>query len=130
MRDRRFGYERAMRKAKAPPVEMQVPISMQGGRQAIAVLLERAARPRAVFSTTDVIAAGAVFECTRRKIAIAGYDDLEIAVEIVPALTTIRVPRYEIGRQAARHIQLSLGGKGRQKVKYNIVFEFIRRESA
>lgn len=136
MRDRRLGYERAMRRAKAPPVELEVSISMQGGRQAIAALLDRPAPPRAIFCATDVVAAGAVFECTRRKIAIpdhiaiAGYDDLEIAVEIVPALTTIRVPRYEIGRQAARLIHLSLSGKRPQQVKYNIGFELIRRESA
>lgn len=80
MRDRRFGSERAMRKANAPPVAIQVSISMQGGRRAIAALLERAVRSRVVFCATDVIGAGAVFKDTRRKIAIAGCDDLEIAV--------------------------------------------------
>jgi LacI family gluconate utilization system Gnt-I transcriptional repressor len=136
MRDRRLGYQRAMRKAKAPQTELEVPISMHGGRQAMAAMLDRPVPPRAIFCATDVIAAGAVFECTRRKIgvpehvAIAGYDDLEIAVEIVPALTTIRVPRYEIGRKAAQLIHMSLGGQRPQQVEYNVGFELIRRESA
>ncbi len=139
MRDRRAGFERAMRRAKAPlvPARMrEVPISMHGGRQAIAAMLDRPSPPRAVFCATDVIAAGVVFECVRRgvdipgRIAIAGYDDLEIAVEIVPALTTIRVPRYEIGRQAARLIHLSLSGQRPEQEKYDVGFELIRRASA
>jgi hypothetical protein len=35
-------------------------------------------------------------------LAIVGFNDQEITSEISPSITTIRVPRYEIGRWQAR----------------------------
>jgi LacI family gluconate utilization system Gnt-I transcriptional repressor len=139
MRDRRSGYERALRKAGAhldPTRAIECPISMEGGRNSIRALLAAPTPARAVFCATDVIAAGAVLDCVRRgiavpdRIAIAGFDDLEIAAELVPALTTVRVPRYEIGRQAARLIHLSLTGQRPANAIFDIGFELIRRDSA
>ncbi len=139
MRDRRAGYERALR-AGGLRVELaykiETPITMEGGRGALATLLGMAKPPRALFCATDVIAAGAVQECLRRgvripgDIAIAGYDDLEIACELVPALTTVRVPRYEIGRQAARLFHASLTGARPKKTLHKIDYELVVRESA
>jgi LacI family gluconate utilization system Gnt-I transcriptional repressor len=139
MRDRRAGYERALRAAGlrvAPAFKIETPISMEGGRAALGALLALAKRPRALFCATDVIAAGAVQECLRRgvrvpdDIAIAGYDDLEIACELVPALTTVRVPRYEIGRQAARLFHASLTGPRPKKTLHKIDYELVVRDSA
>ena len=61
---------------------------------------------RAVFCSADALAVGALYECQRRglavpgDVAIAGFDDIVLAAQVVPALTTIRVPRYEIGKRA------------------------------
>jgi LacI family gluconate utilization system Gnt-I transcriptional repressor len=137
MRDRRHGYVRALAESGVPegPVQ-EVPITMAGGRQAMARLLTLSAQPRAVFCATDIIAAGAVFEARRRgvrlpeEMAVAGFDDLEIAGEIAPALTTVRVPRYEIGRQAARLIQMRLSGETPEHAVYDLGFELVQRESA
>jgi LacI family gluconate utilization system Gnt-I transcriptional repressor len=102
----------------------------------MARLLTLSAQPRAVFCATDIIAAGAVFEARRRgvrvpeEMAVAGFDDLEIAGEIAPALTTVRVPRYEIGRQAARLIQMRLSGETPEHAVYDLGFELVQRESA
>lgn len=139
MRDRRRGYETEMRRAGARPrrdMAIEVPISMEGGRKAIARMLAHPRPPRAVFFATDVLAAGAVLECVRRgvripdELAIAGYDDLDIAGELVPALTTVRVPRYEIGRQTARFMNLSLTGRRPEGDVHDIGFELVVRESA
>jgi LacI family gluconate utilization system Gnt-I transcriptional repressor len=139
MRDRRAGYEFALRRAglRVPPAfKLEVPISMEGGRRALGSLLALPSRPRALFCATDVIAAGAIQECLRRglrppdDIAIAGYDDLDIARELVPSLTTVRVPRYEIGRQAARLIHLSLSGRRPRQPVLDIGYELVVRESA
>ena len=68
-----------------------------------------------MFFAGDVLAAGALFECRRRgwavpeRLAIAGFDDQEIATEI--ALTTVSVPRREIGRRAAEMLLARLNGK-------------------
>ncbi len=139
MRDRRIGFEKALRQAGGRPrsdVILEVPISMEGGRQAISQMLAQAQPPRAVFFATDVIAAGAVLECVRRgvripeEVAIAGYDDLEIAGALVPALTTVRVPRYEIGRQTAMFMHRSLTGRRPKGDIHDIGFELVLRESA
>ncbi len=108
---------------------------MAAGARAMALLLERTPRPRAVFCYSDVLAAGAVFECRRRgvavpgEVAIAGYDDLEIAGQIVPALTSLRVPRYEIGRRAGEMICRRLTGQPVEEKIVNTGFELIVRES-
>ncbi len=52
------------------------------------------------------MAAGALFECQRRSIkvpeqvAILGFNDLEIASEVTPAISSIATPRREMGRLA------------------------------
>ena len=74
------------------------------GRTALMTLLALKDKPDAIFCASDLWAAGMIGECARRRIAvpgelaIAGFNDQEIASEIVPAITTIRVPRYDIGR--------------------------------
>jgi LacI family gluconate utilization system Gnt-I transcriptional repressor len=137
MRDRRRGFLEAMRDAGAPvPAERlaEVPISMDGGRAGIRQLL--AGRPRAVFCSSDVLAAGALLECQRQglavpaDIAIAGYDDLDIAAHLRPSLTTVRVPRFGIGERAAQMIDDALAGRPVRPRSVDMGYEIMMRESA
>jgi LacI family gluconate utilization system Gnt-I transcriptional repressor len=139
MRDRAAGYIAALsEQGRVPdPARMIVcPMSMEGGRVAMTGLLEAGRMPRAIFCATDVIAVGAVFECVRRgidvpgRLAIAGYDDLDLAREVVPALTSVRVPRYEIGHEAARMFNRRLAGQRPERAIVEMGFELIRRASA
>lgn len=74
----------------------------EGGR-AIRSLLKVHPEVDAVFAASDVLAVGAIQECTRQgwtvpdRVAVAGLDDSIIALEMVPPLTTVRIPRYHIG---------------------------------
>lgn len=138
-RDRRIGFERAMRKAGAPvrPEWMiEQPLSMQGGNIGIRALLDLTRRPRAVFCGTDVIASGAIFACNRlglrlpEDIAIAGFDDLEIAGQMTPSLTTVRIPRFEIGVRAAEMIDCALAGQRPARLVADMGFDIMWRESA
>jgi LacI family gluconate utilization system Gnt-I transcriptional repressor len=139
MRDRRAGYLAALRQARGRPDPawmVECPMTMAGGHEAIARLLALPKPPRAVFCGTDVIAAGAIQECVRRgiavpeTIAIAGYDDLEIAAELVPALTTVRMPRYEIGQVAARLMDACLDGRQPAERVHDLGYTLIERDSA
>jgi LacI family repressor for deo operon, udp, cdd, tsx, nupC, and nupG len=38
---------------------------------------------------------------TPRDISVVGFDDIDIAAQFIPGLTTIRQPRLEIGEAAA-----------------------------
>jgi LacI family transcriptional regulator len=64
-------------------------------------------RPTVVFCANDLMALGVLQEMTRNQIrvpddiSIIGYDDIEAAAAAVP-LTSVRQPRQELGRTAAR----------------------------
>ena len=137
-RDRRRGYEAALLGAGRTPdprLCIEGPLDVTAGAQAMATLLTRSPRIRAVFCYSDVLAVGAHFECQRRGIAIpgemaiAGYDDLEIAGQIVPTLTSLRVPQYEIGRRAGRMICQRLSGEKVDEKIVNTGFELVVRDS-
>ena len=138
-RDRRRGFASACAAAGLPVDEalyVDTDLDLAAGGHAMARLLDRRPDVRAVFCSADTLAAGALFEAQRRKlkiprdVAIAGFDDLDIASQIVPALTTLRVPRYEIGKRAAEMIAERLAGRPVERRVLNIGYEFVRRASA
>jgi LacI family transcriptional regulator len=81
--------------------------SIEQGRQAFARLMRRVPRPTAVVCGNDVLAVGAL-QMAREMglhvpgdVSITGFDDIEIATLVEPALTTVHVPHRAMGRQAA-----------------------------
>jgi LacI family gluconate utilization system Gnt-I transcriptional repressor len=138
-RDRRRGFAAALAAAGRrldPALAIETSLDMVAGARAMGTLLDRRRRPRAVFCSADAIAAGALFECQRRgvavpgEVAIAGFDDLDIAGQVVPALTTIRVPRYALGREAARLIRARLAGEPVAQRTLDLGFTLVVRDSA
>lgn len=137
-RDRREGYEAALAAARRPrdaSLCVETTLDVDAGARAMATLLERRPDVRAVFCSADAIAIGALYECQRRglavpaQVAIAGFDDVPLAGQVVPALTTIRVRRYEIGRRAARLIRDRLAGRPVRRRVVDTGYELIIRES-
>jgi len=70
-------------------------------------LLARSPRPTAIFACNDEMAAG-VYKAAQRMgisipgdLSVVGYDDSPLASQLWPALTTVRLPVRDIGRQAA-----------------------------
>ena len=99
-------------------------------------LLEGPAPPRAVFCTNDMLAAGAVFECQRRRlavprdIAVMGFADLPIAAAIVPALTTVQVRSTAMGRRAGAMLLQRLAGHAVPQRIVDLGFTVVQRASA
>jgi LacI family transcriptional regulator, gluconate utilization system Gnt-I transcriptional repressor len=66
----------------------------------------------------DHLATGALLEATRRNIAVPqrlallGFGDFTLARQLVPALSSVALPRYEIGVTAARALLAALQGGG------------------
>jgi LacI family transcriptional regulator, gluconate utilization system Gnt-I transcriptional repressor len=138
-RDRRLGYIAALEAAGVRPRPtwmLQRPLSMAGGADGITAMLALPDKPRAVFCGTDVIATGAIFRCLRagvrvpQDIAIAGFDDLEIAGQMTPSLSTVRIPRFDIGVRAAEMIDLALAGERPAEPIADMGFEIMWRDSA
>lgn len=85
---------------------VQTEYSLSGGRNSIKQLLKQDLPPSAVFCSNDYIALGAIKGAREtglslpEELSIVGFDDMPTASYMVPALTTIRQPAYEMGRRA------------------------------
>lgn len=96
--------------------------SLDSGRAAAAIWLAQpvAERPTAVFLASDAMACGFIGEVQRhglsvpRDVSIVGFDDIELIAHIAPPLTTIRQPRFALGRVAAERLLARLRGQDDQ----------------
>jgi len=104
------GYQKCLRDNGIPydrELLVQTDYSLSAGRYSIKKLLELSAPPTAVFCSNDYIALGAIKGAREmgltlpEQLSIVGFDDMQTASYIVPALTTIRQPAYQMGRRAA-----------------------------
>ncbi|HEY1328182.1 MAG TPA: LacI family DNA-binding transcriptional regulator [Casimicrobiaceae bacterium] len=138
VQDRHAGYVAALRDhaLKPPSLEAEVDLSFRGGAAGVVELLSRRRDIDALFCTSDVIAIGALFECQRRgigvprRVAIAGMDDQEIASQCVPALSTMRMPRYEMGRRAATLLCRRIAGDAIEAKSIDLGFDVVLRETS
>jgi LacI family transcriptional regulator len=96
---------------------VETAFSIASGRAALARILDRDATPTAIACGNDLLAFGAMLECAARDLAvprdvsIAGFDDIELAAEVAPPLTTIHIPSADIGRRAAERLLARLAGR-------------------
>lgn len=104
------GYRRALQEAGIPAREalvVEAALRPEGGYEAAAALLKGAHRPTAIF-TNDDMAIGALRAIHDQglsvpaDVALVGYDDIEYAAHTTPPLTTVAVPKQEMGRLAVR----------------------------
>jgi len=138
VQDRHAGYVAALRDHALDTIaalEVEVELSYRGGAAGVTELLARRKEFDAIYCTSDVIALGALFECQRRgiavpgRIALAGMDDQEIASQCVPALSTMRMPRYEMGRRAAALLCRRLAGERVDARPVDLGYELVLRET-
>ncbi|MEM7732594.1 MAG: LacI family DNA-binding transcriptional regulator [Pseudomonadota bacterium] len=120
-RDRVQGVRDAMRTAGIDCSEMTVfetDYTIEAGGAALSTLVASSPGPSAVICGNDVLAVGAVKAAQRlglrvpEDISITGFDDIELAEVIVPALTTVHVPHREMGVLAARQLWKMVTGSG------------------
>ncbi|MBX9467410.1 MAG: LacI family DNA-binding transcriptional regulator [Rhizobium sp.] len=89
----------------------------------------------AAFCQNDDIALGALFECQRRGLSvpqefgICGFNDLEYAGFAFPAITSVRVPRYDIGYRAADMIIRAAGTGMPPPNMVDLGFQLVERGS-
>jgi LacI family gluconate utilization system Gnt-I transcriptional repressor len=129
------GLEALGRKAD-PSLILEISGWMEAASAATAALLAREPRVDAIFFSAGIMAIGGLMECQRRgwavpgRLAIAGFDDNELAASTTPALTTVRVPRYDIGRRAAEVLVERLEGRTAGSSRTDVGFEIVARASA
>lgn len=110
--------------------------TLDGGYRAARELLSICPEISALFTYNDLMALGAVRAARElgRKIpedlAIVGYDDIVISSLTNPALTTVRVHKYQIGKQAMQRFLNMQDGELAHDEPPLIDVELIVRESA
>lgn len=133
-RHRVSGYVDAMKKQgfhdEALLEWSPAPSTVKLGAELFGTLLARCPDLEAVFCGNDDLALGVLFECARRFIAVpdamsvVGFNDLEFAANSYPALTTIAVPRHEMGRLSAEVILEIIRGAGKRPATARIDLGF------
>ena len=138
-RERRDGFLAALRGRVPEPAVIShkgVTQLMDEGAATLAEVLERQPDTDAIFVASDIMAAGAIFECHRRGIrvpedvAIVGFGGYDIARHITPSLTTAEVSGRRIGELAAQLIITRLAGEQPEQSVIDVGFEIVQRQSA
>jgi LacI family transcriptional regulator, repressor for deo operon, udp, cdd, tsx, nupC, and nupG len=114
------GYHDALEAAKLPsPPELVQPgdFTMQSGANGMERLLRLDAPPTAVLCANDEMAFGAIGLLHKHglsvpdDLSIVGFDDQNMAAFYNPPLTTVHIPRHELGRRAAHELIELLEGR-------------------
>ena len=110
---RREGIRQALLAAGLDPatalvdVDLPPPDIAGSADAALDALLAGPHVPSAILCFNDIAALGALRGLRRLgvsvpgEISVVGYDDVQFAAELAPALTTVRQPKYQLGRAAA-----------------------------
>ncbi len=91
---------------------LESPADAASGEQGWKAPMLEAPRPTAVFCANDDYAFHFMQLCENaglrlpRDISVVGFDDIDMARFFHPALTTVRVPKREMGLQAVRRLML------------------------
>jgi LacI family transcriptional regulator len=134
--DRFEGYQRALDQAGLARDSRLISLgefSMTSGYESMKHILKQ--RPDAIFCGGDTIAIGAmraIHEAGLRipdDIAVVGFDDLDIATQVNPTLTTIRHHVQTIGSTAAQLLIDQIEGRLEHPCQVVLPTELIVRES-
>ncbi|MGS0685229.1 LacI family DNA-binding transcriptional regulator [Nakamurella sp. GG22] len=115
--ERQRGYLRAMRAAGLTPdsdIQWRGPADIEQADEAMSRMLALPDPPTAVFAGNNLVAVGVLMALRRRKrlkrVAVVGFDDLDLATVLDPPLTVIDHDPEAIGRIAAGEVFSWLGG--------------------
>ena len=90
--------------------------TLEGGFNAVQELLAAAHRPTAVMCSNDLTAIGVLRGLdseglrTPRDMSVIGFDDIRMAQFTLPPLTTIRLSRLDLARQAFEALLADIEG--------------------
>lgn len=116
-------------------VQTDCSLQGEGGRESIQHLLALPDPPTAVFCSNDYIALGAIKGAQEEgltlpdELSIVGFDDMQTASYMVPALTTVRQPAYDIGRRAAELLLQARDDNSSKPVQEMMDISLIIRDS-
>lgn len=138
-RRRLEAFQRSMKQLfpDAPELVFYGNFKIEGGRRAAheIIMTQAGNLPTAVVAANDLTAIGAIseFEAAGLKvpadISVVGFDDIDFATLTKPALTTVNLPRNELGRRAVEMLLKSLDSPQTEGAEVRIPTNLIIRQS-
>jgi LacI family transcriptional regulator len=132
------GYRQALEQAGLafdPALAVPCTPSLRGGYGAALHMLQEQ-QPTALFCYNDLIAVGAMIAARHlhraipSELAIVGFDDIALASLVEPALTTVRVRQYAMGRAASELLLARLSGAASEASSHSVAVELVIRASS
>lgn len=137
--ERSDGYRRALREndlqVDGQKLVFIPELTIEGARKGAGQLLKQAPEITGITCFNDVLAVGALQACAdmgRRvpdDIAVVGFDDIPLASLVTPALTTMRVPRYELGKMVMELLFRVMAADGTYEEQLEVQAELVIRDS-
>jgi LacI family transcriptional regulator, galactose operon repressor len=136
--DRLDGYHAALAGAgvlPAPELVAKGNFTTESGYAGAAGLLDISEPPTAIFAFNDEMAVGAMKAARERglrlpeDLSVVGFDDLERAAIVSPALTTVRQPLAEMGRMAVSLLIRLLDNQRLEALSVELATKLVVRES-
>jgi LacI family transcriptional regulator len=136
--ERRAAYHTSLAAAgigPEPSFEVASDPQVGPGAQAAAALLDLPEPPTAIFAFNDSIAFGALRAARDRglrvpeDLSVVGFDDIEPATLVTPALTTVHQPLSEMGRTAVNVLVRLLEGRASETPHIELATRLVVRES-
>ncbi|MBV9257453.1 MAG: LacI family DNA-binding transcriptional regulator [Ktedonobacteraceae bacterium] len=136
--ERIAGYRAALDAANLPidpQLQCEGAFTEADGYTAARALLELSEPPTAIFAGNDRQAAG-VYRALHElgmavpdKMSVIGFDNLPYTELMTPPLTTVHVPRLELGRTAATMLLRLINEEALEMTRVVLPTEFIERQS-
>ena len=108
--------------------------SIQCGRDAFRLIMQNKICPTIIMCGNDVLAVGAVLEANEmglkvpQDVSITGFDNIELATVVTPALTTVHVPHRRMGTSAAEALLAAVRDNAAPK-HVNLETHIVERQS-
>ncbi len=119
-----------------PDYVVELQTSMDGARADMERYLSHAPKlPTAYFADNDMIALGAMKAIQNhglqipQDISIIGFDDLSFSELCIPSLTSLKVPKQEMGRMAAVKLLSMMDEEETAVFRIQTISELVRRNS-
>ncbi len=137
--ERLLGFRYAMQQAGLtinPDWLVAGDFELTGGNTAMSTLLAQSKRPSAVFISNDMMAVGALRALADANIkvpeqmSLVGYDNIELAHYLVPALTTVEQPKAGLGALAVETLLSRIRSPERAPQVLTLTPELIIRDSS
>ncbi len=136
LKERRRGYEQALRDRGISDVYLtRCTLQPDEAAQATQELLEANPQVTAIFGSNDEVSIAAIHAARKmgrevpEQLSVIGFDDIELARYVTPSLTTMRIDKVMMGREAVRLLHWRLENTNAAHVTITVHSPLMERAS-